>query len=74
MGWTGHKLEKGYLLFTRGGLQGVFVGHDEDDKLEINIPEELLLRLAADEVRAFKISQLEDMDDKKLLGISQQEE
>ena len=72
MGWTGHKLGNGYTLFTRGGLRGVFIqpddgGYSDDD---INIPYELLLSLAADEIRSFKIGQLEQMDDNVVLGIS----
>ena len=69
MGWTGHQLEKGYLLFTRGGLAGVYIGHEKDESLEINIPDELLLELAADTVRQSKISKLEQMDALTILDI-----
>ena len=68
MGWTGHKLEKGYMLYTRGGLHGVFIGKESGD-FEINIPEELLIGLAAEEVRSTKIEQLEDMNDRDVLGL-----
>jgi len=70
MGWTGHALENGYRLYVRHGLVGVFIGHDSDESIEINIPHELLLSLAADEIRSFKIGQLEQMDDNVVLGIS----
>lgn len=68
MGWTGHGLENGWSLFTRGGLEGIFISNNKDGDEEINveIPEELLVRLAADGIRSNKISQLEDMNDKDL--------
>ena len=69
MGWTGQMLENGYILFTRGGLNGVYIGHENNKDINIEIPEEKLIALAADHVRSAKISQLEDAGDLELLGI-----
>ena len=69
MGWTGHNLKGGYVLFTRGGFNGVYISHKDDEKLSIEIPEELLARLAADTIRSKRISNLEDMTDEQVLGL-----
>lgn len=69
MGWTGHKLEDGYILYTRGGTNGVFISHKDRVGLEIKIPEEVLIMLAASTIRNHKISELEQMEDKQVLGI-----
>jgi len=69
MGWTGHRLKDGYILYTRGGLNGIFIGHKNNKGLEIRIPERLLIELAADAVRSEQISILEEMTDKQILGL-----
>ena len=73
MGWAGHKLEDGYILYTRGGFTGVYIGHKDNDGLGIEIPEEMLIMLAADTIRSQKISDLEGMTDKEILGLDKEE-
>jgi len=70
MGWTGHEMKDGWWLYTRGGLHGVFIRHQDEKEKEIAIPEDLLVMLAADTVRNEKINQLEQATDKAILGLS----
>lgn len=72
MGWTGHELGNGWSLMTRGGLHGVYVTNNKDGQegIEIGIPEELLVSLAANHVRFHKITHLEGATDKEILGIT----
>jgi hypothetical protein len=73
MGWTGHKLpDNDWLLFNRGGLKGVYIS-DDKNTIEIHIPEELLIMLAADQVRNAKISQLEQTSDREILGLKEED-
>ena len=74
MGWTGHDLPLGdWRLYTRGGLNGVFVqkvdSHGNKQSEEIILPRSLLLMLAAEDVRDARIAQLEQMDDNAVLGL-----
>lgn len=71
MGWTGHDLGNGWSLMTRGGLHGVYINNNKEgeEKIEIGIPEELLVSLAADHVRFRKITHLENAEDNEILGI-----
>jgi len=71
MGWSEHKLphKSGkWRLFTRGGTGGVFIQHD-DSKEEIEIPQEMLRMLVAEDIRSKKISELEQMDTDAILKI-----
>jgi len=72
MGWTGYELGNGWSLFTRGGLHGVYISNNKEgeEKIEISIPEELLVSLAADHVRFNRITHLENAADKEVLGIT----
>lgn len=72
MGWTKHKLTKGGVLCTRGGLCGVFVICEKDGS-EIHIDEKLLLMLAADEIRNHRIRDAEGATDSELLGFEVEE-
>lgn len=67
MGWHGHKLTEEWSLFTRGGIQGVFVKKN-DSYEEIPIPESLLRMLVAEEIRASKIRHIEQAEESDLLG------
>lgn len=73
MGWTGYKLGQGWSLFHRHGLEGVFISNNKEGEelIEIPIPKEILLQLAAEQVRTAKISQLEQMTDIQVLGLYQ---
>ena len=75
MGWTGHKIGDGVSLFTRGGLNGVFIRVDKAyiaansraGEMDIEIPDDMLLGLAADHIRSERISQLEEASDEDIL-------
>ena len=69
MGWIGYQLEGDYILFTRGGFNGVYISHKDNRDLNIEIPEEMLIMLAADTIKSQRISDLEDMTDKQVLGL-----
>jgi len=69
MGWTGHTLGNGWSLFTRGGLRGVYVSNNKEgeEKIEIDIPEQLLIKLAGDHVRYHKITHMENASAEEIL-------
>ncbi len=71
MGRTGYHLDNGWILFSGRGLRNVSICNNKegDERIEIEIPEELLLCLAAEQVRSAKISQLEQMSDNQILGL-----
>ena len=66
MGWTLHDLEDGWKLATRGGFEGVYIT-DAAHKVEIEIPEALLLGLAAYQIASNKIRELEQDEPEDLL-------
>lgn len=70
MGWTGHKLPGGHMLFTRGGTCGVYV-QPKGSKLEIEIPAKMLRMLVADDVRSARIDELEQAEDNEILGLKE---
>lgn len=73
--WTGHDLpDKRAKLFTRGGLEGVFVEIELDplkkyNAVTVGIPVRLLLMLAAEQVRSSMIDQLKQASDGQVLGL-----
>lgn len=77
MGWDGHALpNKKWLLFTRGGTEGVYIQRVNGLKKEgeeIAIPSKLLRMLVADDVRYAKQNALDCMSDNAILGITASE-
>jgi len=69
MGWIGLKLNDGWSLFTRGGLNGIFITHEDNDDFRIEIPDEMLIGLAADTIRSARISAIEGAGDEEILGL-----
>ena len=61
MGWAGKKLDDEWTLWTRGGLKGIFISN-ADRSIEIKIPEELLIVLAAEQIHDNNIRRLEQME------------
>jgi hypothetical protein len=68
MGWTGHKLPGGHMLFTRGGTCGVYV-KPKNSELEIEIPQKMLRMLVASDILSARVGELEQMSDNELLGL-----
>lgn len=80
MGWTGHELPaKNWVLYTRGGLEGVYLQrfHKSGDGTgqpigpAIHIPRDLLIMLAASEVRRARERRIEELSDEEVLGIAE---
>ena len=74
MGWTGHKLpDKKWVLFTRGGTNGVYIKQCNNSGLpigeQIDIPSELIRELVAEDIRSEQIAQWEDMETNEILGL-----
>lgn len=69
MGKTAHELpDKNWKLWTRGGTNDVSIENNTSGE-EIEIPQELLRKLVAQDIRDEKISILEQAGDNEVLGL-----